>query len=144
MKHIHDISMDKRLPKPVVYQTSISDMFVQFEKLGKNVVAGSPYSQVIPNPHNDTYGVSREFMALMKKVAGPIDYRSFEGYISAKVAVQGLMKSKAISRSEIRSTLEHLGSFDLGGFSVTYYPGSRIGSSFAELVSVNSTGKMIH
>ena len=36
-----------------------------------------------------------------------------------------------------------MGSFDLGGITVNYSPGNRVGSRFVEVTVIGSTGKLL-
>jgi branched-chain amino acid transport system substrate-binding protein len=144
VKGVADLANKEIIKKPMIYQTSISDMYAQFEKIGAKTVAGSPYTQVVPNPMNNLVPVSKKYRDLMAIEKAPIDYKSFEGYLAARVMVHGLRSAKKITRDNVISALQGMGSLDMEGFVVSYKNGKNSGSDFSELVSLNQKGRIIH
>jgi len=127
-------------------------MFLTLSPVGGEVLAqelgnearGIGISQVVPYPWNDTIGVVREYQKLLGKQKDKFSYYGLEGYITARLVVEGIKKmGKDITRDKLVSTLEGLQNFDLGGFKVSYGPNSHLGSRFVELTVVGSGGKVI-
>jgi ABC-type branched-subunit amino acid transport system substrate-binding protein len=68
-----------------------------------------------------------------------------EGYVAAKVLVEGLRRAgPAPTREKFVTALETLRHFDLGGMEVNYGPSERTGSNFIEITAIGSDGKFIH
>ena len=131
-------------PRPTVYQTSISDIYSQFSKMGSAVVQGNPYGQVLPDPNRLFSPLSKEYLAAMGKAKSPVNYRSFEGYISAKVLIEALNRATTISSQGVQDALEGMGNVDLGGFTVRYGAENRQGSTYFDLVTMNKEGRLVH
>ncbi len=101
---------------------------------------GVQISQVVPFPWSIEYAVVREYQ---QRIGGEANYSftSLEGYIAAKVLVEGLKKAgKDLNRESLRAALEKLGTIDLGGFSVTYQPGKHQGSTLVDLTIISKNG----
>ena len=79
-----------------------------------------------------------------KKIGDERNYSftSLEGYIAAKVIVEGLRKAgRNVTRESLVDAMASLDTLDLGGFKVAYSPTNRSGSSFVELTIVSKGGK---
>lgn len=96
---------------------------------------GLVVSQVVPNPDNITIRVVKEYQAALKKTdGGEPNYSSLEGYIAARVLIEGLRRAKGSPDRErfIQSFLT-MRPYDMGGFDVSYGPADNTGSDFVEL-----------
>jgi ABC-type branched-subunit amino acid transport system substrate-binding protein len=146
IKQLLEQSRASGRPRPTVYQTSISDIYSQFAKIGPSVVQGNPYGQVLPDPHRLFSPLSKEYLAAMAmaKTNGPVNYRSFEGYISAKVLIEAVSRASTISSQGVQDALEGMGSVDLGGFSVRYSADNHQGSTYFDLVTMDKDGRLVH
>ena len=68
-------------------------------------------------------------------------FTSLEGYIAAKVLVEGLRKAgRNLTHESLVDAMASLGTVDLGGFKVAYTPANHNGSSFVELTIVSKGG----
>lgn len=130
--------------RPPIYQTSISDSYAQFKKLGANVVEGHPFTQVLPDPYGILSPLGKEYRLAMAGTGAPINYRTFEGYVSAKVLVMALGRAAVLSPAGVTEALERMGAVDLGGFVIRYAPHDHQGSRFVELVTLDRSGKLVH
>jgi ABC-type branched-subunit amino acid transport system substrate-binding protein len=144
IKQMLEQSRSSGRPRPTVYQTSISDIYAQFSKLGPSVVQGNPYGQILPDPNRLFSPLSKEYLAAMTKAKSPINYRSFEGYISAKVLIEALSRASTISSQGVQDALEGMGNVDLGGFTVRYGAETRQGSTYFDLVTMDKDGRLVH
>jgi len=71
-------------------------------------------------------------------------YSSIEGFIAAKVLIEGLRRAgKQPTREKLIAGLESLKQFDLGGLDVTYGPELRIGTSYIDLTIIGKNGKFV-
>jgi hypothetical protein len=88
--------------------------------------------------------VVKEYQEVSKK-AGFTDYNfsAIEGYLVAKVMVEGLRRTgRDLTREKFVETMEKL-DVDLGGFHVTYSPKSHTGSKFVDLTIIGREGKFL-
>ena len=100
---------------------------------------GFNVTQVVPNPDSLTIPVVKDYRAALKKSrAGTPNYSSLEGYIGARVLIEGLRRSRGDTDREqfLRSFLT-MRPYDMGGFDVAYSPGDYTGSHFVELTYYN-------
>ena len=113
------------------------------DALGKDGV-GVAISQVVPFPWGTAVPVVKEYQAAAKK-AGFTDYNfsALEGYLSAKVLVEGLRRTgRDLNREKFVDTMEKM-DVDLGGFHVTYSPKNHAGSKFVDLTIIARDGKFL-
>ncbi len=106
---------------------------------------GVQISQVVPFPWSDLSPVVREYQ---KRIGGdPANYSftSLEGYIAAKVLVEGLRKAgKNLTRESLVDAMANLGTMDIGGFKVSYSHDNHNGSSFVDLTIISRGGTFKH
>lgn len=101
---------------------------------------GVQISQVVPFPWLDSIPVVREYQ---KRIGEKEKYSftSLEGYIAAKVLVEGLKRAgKNPSRESLVDAMSGMGKVDLGGFTVAYSPTNHNGSSFVDLTIITRGG----
>lgn len=111
-----------------------------------NDARGIGISQVMPYPWNDSNPLVREYRKLMSSVGkqGQSPYYGVEGYAMAKVMVEGIRRAgKDLTREKLATTLENLGSYDLGGYKVSYSPSDHNGSRFVDLTVIGSGGRVL-
>jgi len=96
---------------------------------------GLVVSQVVPNPDSMTIGVVKDYQAALKKSGlGEPNYSSLEGYIAARVLIEGLRRNKGnAARERFAQAFQGMSAVDLGGFDVAFGPGDNTGSNFVEL-----------
>ncbi len=114
------------------------------DALGKDGV-GVAISQVVPFPWGAAVPVVKEYQQVAKK-AGYTDYNfsAMEGFLSAKVMVEGLKRTgKNLTREGFIVTMERMQDVDLGGFYVGYSPTNRAGSRFVDLTIIGRDGKFL-
>jgi len=114
------------------------------DALGKEGV-GVAISQVVPFPWGTGVPVVKEYQQLAKK-AGFTDYNfsALEGFLSAKVLVEGLRRTgRNLTRERFIATMESMRDVDLGGFYVGYSPTNRAGSKFVDLTIIGRQGRFL-
>jgi branched-chain amino acid transport system substrate-binding protein len=114
------------------------------DALGKDGV-GVAISQVVPYPWGAAVPVVKEYQAMAKN-AGFTDYNfsAMEGFLSAKVAVEGLKRAgKNLTREGYIAAMEKMQDVDLGGFYVSYSPTNHAGSKFVDLTIIGRDGKFL-
>ena len=105
---------------------------------------GVQISQVVPFPWSDVTPVVRDYQ---KQIGTPDKYSftSLEGYLAAKVLVEGLRRAgKTPTRESLVDALASMGKTDLGGFTVTYTPTNHNGSDFIDLTIISRAGTFKH
>ena len=98
---------------------------------------GVQISQVVPFPYKAELPIVREYSKAMQAAGqqAKIDYTSLEGYIAAKVFVEGLRRAgQNLSREGLINALETINpsSYDVGGFDVDFSSRSHSGSKFVD------------
>ena len=106
---------------------------------------GVGITQVVPFPWNVGVPVVRDYQRDLTSSTGKSEFSftSLEGYIAAKVLVEGLRRTgKDLTRERFVQTMENF-SYDTGGFIVNYTPSDRTGSQFVELTVITKEGKFL-
>jgi len=106
---------------------------------------GVVISQVVPFPYSQAIPVIREFSELAAKSKVDVNFSSVEGYLVAKVFVEGLKRAgKTPTRETLVSALESMGDVDFGGFTVNFSPSNHNASHFVDLTIIGRGGKFLH
>ena len=106
---------------------------------------GVGITQVVPFPWNVGVPVVREYQRVFSAFTGKTEYSftSLEGFIAAKVLVEGLRRTgPALTRERFVTTMEDF-AFDTGGFAVSYTANDHSGSHFVELTVITKDGKFL-
>lgn len=88
---------------------------------------GLVITQVVPDPEDRNLPVVVAYQRAMSEAGdAQLDSISLEGYIAARVLVEGLRRAgPAVTRASLHQSLSALGELDLGGFRLHYQPDSR-------------------
>jgi ABC-type branched-subunit amino acid transport system substrate-binding protein len=107
---------------------------------------GVVISQVVPFPFALGIPVVREYQLRMTEAGQKdFDFSSLEGYLTARVLVEGLRRAgKNLSRDALITGLESMQNVNLGGFSISYNNKDHQGSNFTDLTIIGRGGKFIH
>jgi len=113
------------------------------DALGKDGV-GVAISQVVPFPWGTAVPVVKEYQVAAKKAGlKEVDFGALEGFLSAKVLVEGLKRTgRDLNREKFVDTMEKM-DVDLGGFHVAYSPKNHAGSKFVDLTIIARDGKFL-
>jgi len=113
------------------------------DELGKDG-AGVVVSQVMPSPYNAARPIAREFVDAAKAGNAQINFSSMEGYVAAKVFVDGLKRGGVakVSRESLIAGLEGMGSQSMGGFTVSFSATDHVASNFVELSMLTGDGRV--
>lgn len=106
---------------------------------------GVAISQVMPFPWGASVPVVKEYQQLMRK-AGQKDFTftSVEGYVTAKIFVEGLRRTgKDLNREKFITALESMGDVDVGGYFVGFSPKNHNGSKYVDLTIIARDGKFL-
>lgn len=120
-----------------LFSYSGADVEQMGKRLSPEQMQGVAIAQVTPNPYRVTSRLTKEFadtLASSERPDVPVSYAMMEGFIAGKVIVEAArrMGSRATREGFVRA-LESLDDFDLGGYSISFRPSVRSGSSFVEL-----------
>jgi ABC-type branched-subunit amino acid transport system substrate-binding protein len=126
----------------------ISSSFSGTDFLGelKGDAIGVKLIQVLPPPERTSLKLVREFRDQLKLVDANMkpNYTNFEGYVAARVLVEGLRRAgKGASREKFVTALEAISEIDLGGYQVGYSGKSHAGSRFVDIGVVNGKGALV-
>jgi branched-chain amino acid transport system substrate-binding protein len=118
-----------------------SDAFVK--SLGP-AGAGVIISQITPAPDLSTTLLGQEFQKAAKESGATISYAAMEGYINAKVLVEGLRRAgHNLTREGFVRALESMQRVDLGGLMISYSARDHTGSDFVELTMIGRNGRFV-
>lgn len=120
---------------------STKDLLADLGSSARGVVI----AQVAPSPTRASIPLSNEYFTAAKKAnVKDITFNGIEGYLTAKVLVEGLRRaSKDLTRERLIGALESMDRYDLGGFIIDFSGGKREGSRYADLSIVSSTGQFM-
>lgn len=105
---------------------------------------GVEISQVMPFPWDDAIPVVREYRHLAEQAKIEPGFGTLEGYIAAKVMVEGLRRSgKKLDREGFVKAMESMSDYDAGGFKVSYGAATRSGSKFVDLTIISKDEKFV-
>lgn len=115
------------------------------DELG-SVGQGVVISQVVPFPYTPSSAIAREYQQHMTESGQKdFDFSSMEGYLTARVFVEGLRRAgKTPTREALISALESIKSLNLGGFTIGYSSQNHQGSSYTDLTIIGRDGKFVH
>ncbi len=106
---------------------------------------GIMVSQVVPFPFSTTTPISREYLDAMRRGGADAvpNYSSMEGYLAAKVVVEGLKRAgKNPNRDGFVNALESIQHVNFGGFNVNFGPRDHVASKFVDLSMITEDGKV--
>lgn len=101
-------------------------------------------AQVYPNPRGVVLPLLREFRAAMQKQFPAISqYSAFqlEGYICARVFIEGVRRSRSFDAPSLVQALRTAGEFNLGGYPVDFSQGN-VGSRYTDIAIVGPDGHL--
>lgn len=107
---------------------------------------GVVISQVVPFPYTANSPIVREYQQRMTGAGQKdFDFSSMEGYLTARVLVEGLRRAgRNLSRETLISGLESMHDVNLGGFTINYSAKDHQGSNYIDLTIIGRGGKFMH
>lgn len=129
-----------------IFTTSTVDAEQLVTQLGP-LAAGVAVAQGVPNPYKATSPIAMDFKRRLASLGiDPVraNFASLEGYIVARVVVEGLRRAgaKDPQRRDLVRGLETMRRVDLGGFMVDFAPGQREGSRYVDLSLISADGRI--
>jgi branched-chain amino acid transport system substrate-binding protein len=107
---------------------------------------GVGISQVVPFPWNIGTPVVKDYQRHLGagSNAAEVGFGTLEGYIAARVFVEGLRRAGANpTRESFVNAMETLRDYDIGGYYVTYTPSDHNGSKYVELTVIGKDGRFM-
>jgi len=99
-------------------------------------------SQVFPYERSIAKPLIKDAQQAAQKAGVELTPSMVEGYVSAKVLVEGLKRAgKQPTRASLRTALEGMGRIDLGGAELGYGPSDHSGMDYVDLAIVDQSGK---
>jgi branched-chain amino acid transport system substrate-binding protein len=114
------------------------------DELGREAL-GVVVSQVMPYPYTNSVQIVREYAAAIAATGDATvkpNYSSMEGYIAARVFVEGMKRSRGVSYASFVDGMESLQSQNLGGFTINFGARSHVASKFVELSMLTDDGRV--
>ena len=114
---------------------------------GGDQARGFIIAQVLPNLNNKTKGLVKGFHEDFGKYANSKEkptHFNLEGYISAKLIVEAIRRSKEATPDGVRRGLELLRNYDMGGYTVDFSPTQHTGSRFVDLAVISHDGRLMY
>lgn len=110
----------------------------------KDTAHGLILSQVLPPPASRHLTLIASYQADMgkHKAGAPLNYTTLEGYLAARVLVEGLKRANGDTAAKLITSLESLDCLDLGGYEISYSPKSHDGSCYVNTGVVDRSGHL--
>jgi ABC-type branched-subunit amino acid transport system substrate-binding protein len=110
------------------------------DELNKDAL-GVVVSQVMPYPFSPAVAIVRDYLDAVKAAGGDAtaNYSSLEGYVDARIFVEGLRRGRANTREALASGLESLQHVDFDGFNLNFGR-EHAASHFVELSMLTGDG----
>lgn len=129
-----------------IYANSDSDIEQLAKRLPLEFMSGLSIAQVVPSPYKVSMRLNKEFRDALaahpKAGEMPVSYAMMEGYVNAKVIAEALRRSQPVGREQVTASLRSFNAHDLGGYWVSFKPGSQFGSRFVDLSIVSASGRI--
>lgn len=121
----------------------INISFVGSKALAKEVASDSSnvyVTQVVPNPWDSSIAIVKEYK---EKIKGEPGFISLEGYITAKILHKAILAAgaDAVNSDKLKSAIEALGTFDIGGLKVSFGSQDHRGLDAIYLTEIGAGGK---
>lgn len=114
------------------------------DELGSNGM-GVVISQVVPFPYIPSAPVVREYQQRMKEAGEQeLDFSSMEGFLMAKVFVEGVRRAgRSLTRESLITALESMKDVNLGSFEISYSARDHSGSRYTDLTIIGRDGRFV-
>ena len=137
----------RQMKKAGVNPTFWNVSFVGSKALAKELGAegrGVQISQVVPFPWDNSVPVVKEYRRLLDDARGEPGFGTLEGFIAAKVTVEGLRRAgRNLTRESFIRAMESMAEYDAGGFKVAFGPGDHNASTFVDLTIISKDQRFV-
>lgn len=126
----------------------VSVSFVGGKALADELGAAGPgvmVAEVVPFPWSEASALQREYTRAMQKVGEVrMAFGSMEGFLAAKVLVEGLRRAGPdVNSAKLVTALETMTNWDAGGFRISFAPDNHNGSRFVEMTMIGRDGRFL-
>jgi ABC-type branched-subunit amino acid transport system substrate-binding protein len=134
-----------RDPGAMIVALSTVNHRTLFELLGPKLAHGVMVTQVVPNPNLPESALQKEHLDAIRKFRDePPSHLTLEGFIAAKVLVEGLKRAGPNpSRETILAAMKHVGRLDLHGYVVDVAAAGRARSGFVDIAMIRRDGALL-
>lgn len=106
------------------------------------IAYGVIVSQVFPYERSIAKPIIKEISEAAQKAGVELTPTVVEGYVSAKVLVEGLKRAgKNPTRQSLRDALENMSHYDVGGIELGYGPKDHTGLDYVDLAIIDQNGR---
>ena len=125
------------------YNVSFVGTQALLDELGA-MAKGVAVSQVMPFPYSPATPLSAEYLTALKDQRGVVpNYSGIEGFVAAKVLVEGLKRAgRGASREAFIDAIGGMKDVSIGGFPLDFGPQKHSGSRFVELTLLTEDGRV--
>jgi branched-chain amino acid transport system substrate-binding protein len=129
------------------YNVSFVGTQALLTELGKDA-RGVVVSQVMPYPYSPNSPIATEFLEALKTASATnkdlsANYSSMEGFVAAKVLVEGLRRAgKSVTREAFISSIQSIQNFQMGGFTVNFGTNQHTASKYVDLTVLTDDGRV--
>jgi ABC-type branched-subunit amino acid transport system substrate-binding protein len=135
----------------LAHRLKLDAVFVNISFVGANALAkelgedgkGVVVTQVVPFPGDTSIPLVARYQKALK-IANPdaqIGFVSLEGYMVGRLVIEALGKVKGpVTRAGLLSTIKEVGTFDLGGITLSYGPDDNQGMDQVFLTVIRADG----
>lgn len=129
------------------YNVSFVGTQALLTELGKDA-RGVVVSQVMPYPYSPNSPIAAEFLEALKTASAnnkdlSANYSSMEGFVAAKVLVEGLRRAgKSVTREAFISSIQSIQNFQMGGFTVNFGTNQHTASKYVDLTVLTDDGRV--
>jgi ABC-type branched-subunit amino acid transport system substrate-binding protein len=115
------------------------------DAVGSRKANGAAIVQVMPNSGVGTTALVREFLTSAKSMR-PAEWRaspfSLEGYLNARIAVEGLRRAATTTSAALHTALADMRRWDTGGITIDFSDGNREGNRYTTIAVIGSDGRL--
>lgn len=117
----------------------------QMAKIVGDDARGITVSQTMPYPWSPNTEIVRQYQKVLKAAKREeYSYASLQGFLSAKVFVEGLRRAgKNLTRDKFLAAMESMDRADMGGYLVSFSPNNHNGSDHVDLTVIGKDGKFV-
>lgn len=106
---------------------------------------GMIVTQVVPFPWSPRFDLTADYRKLMEKNKIPFSIDSMEGFMSARLLVEGLKASAPrYSTESFVAGLESMNKKDVGGLLVTLSPKDHVATRWVDITMIGANGKLLN
>jgi branched-chain amino acid transport system substrate-binding protein len=115
-----------------------------YKALGEKA-RGIIITQIVPYPWSSRYAITQDYQKLMAEAKIPLSVDTMEGYMSARLLVEGLKAAGAApTRASFIAGLEGLNRKDVGDLQVSFSPKDRSLIKLVDITMIGRDGKLVN